>query len=231
MKSKYVTMALVCLVLILGLVACERPASTAPKSAATATTEGSFPVPGQTDDVMGQLESFATQTAIALQGGPVATAAAPSPIAAADQPAATAQATPEATAAAAAESPAAPAAAVVTAVIPTPGRPATWTLQKGEHPYCLARRYDVNPAEMLRLSGLGGETVFTPGTVFKIPKSGDFPGARALRSHPTTYTVTGGDTIYSVACLFGDVDPSGIIAANGLTEPYKLAAGTTIQIP
>jgi LysM repeat protein len=109
--------------------------------------------------------------------------------------------------------------------------PDKWTLQKGEHPYCIARRFDVNPLEMLRLSGLAGESVFNPGTVLKIPRSGDFPGARALRSHPTTYTVQSGDTIYSVACLFGDVDPFAIAAANGLKEPYKLSAGSSIQIP
>jgi hypothetical protein len=34
-----------------------------------------------------------------------------------------------------------------------------------------------------------------------------------------------------VACRYGDVDPMGIAAANGLSSPYTLTPGTTIQIP
>src|SRR5512141_2928977 len=56
--------------------ACVRPASTPPKSANTPASTGAFPVPGSTEDVMSELESLATQTAIALQGGaPAATSA------------------------------------------------------------------------------------------------------------------------------------------------------------
>ena len=44
--------------LILGLAACERPASTPPsEEAATPTEVGDFPIPGVTDDVMSQLEN------------------------------------------------------------------------------------------------------------------------------------------------------------------------------
>lgn len=37
----------------------------------------------------------------------------------------------------------------------TPGaRPSTYILEKGEWPYCIARRFNVNPDELLALSGL-----------------------------------------------------------------------------
>jgi hypothetical protein len=66
----------------------------------------------------------------------------------------------------------------------------------------------------------------------RIPQSGNpFPGNRSLFPHPTSYTVRPGDTVYSVACIFGDVQPDGIVAVNGLTKPYKLTAGSTINIP
>ena len=54
---------------------------------------------------------------------------------------------------------------------------------------------------------------------------------RSLLDHPTQYTVVSGDTIYTVACAFGDVDPNAIIFANNLSEPYDLTPGQTIHIP
>ncbi len=114
----------------------------------------------------------------------------------------------------------------------TPGLPATYTLQKGEFPFCIARRFDVNPSEMLQLSGLPVAQTYPPGTVLKIPQKGSpFPGNRTLKAHPTTYTVQSGDTIFSIACLFGDVDPMSIAFVNNLSKPYTLTAGETINIP
>lgn len=114
----------------------------------------------------------------------------------------------------------------------TPGLPATYTLQKGEFPFCIARRFDVNPTEMLQLSGLPVAQTYPQGTVLRIPQKGSqFPGNRTLRAHPTTYTVQTGDTIYSIACLFGDVDPAAIAFVNNLTKPYQLTPGQTISIP
>lgn len=121
---------------------------------------------------------------------------------------------------------------------PTPtlvvGRPTTYTLQSGEHPYCIARRFNVNPDELLALSGLTREQAYSlaAGTVLKIPQSGSFPGERALRPHPTTYTVTSAnETFYSIACLFGDVDPARIAQENNLALGSPLTIGQSIKIP
>ncbi len=70
-----------------------------------------------------------------------------------------------------------------------------------------------------------------PGTSITIPQTGEWPGERALKTHPTNYTVTTGETIYSIGCEFGDVDPNIIIAANALVSPYTLTAGQVIYIP
>jgi LysM repeat protein len=120
---------------------------------------------------------------------------------------------------------------IVTVATVTPGRPAAYTLQQGEHPYCLARRFNVNPQDLLSLNGLQENQVLQPGTQLKIPQTGSFPGTRALHSHPSQYTVTANDTIYRIACYYGDVDPSQIAAANGLTPPYALAPGRVLNIP
>lgn len=110
--------------------------------------------------------------------------------------------------------------------------PKTWSLKTGEFPYCIARRFDVDPAELIQLSGLSGYSTYYAGMILEIPQSGDeFPVETSLLSHPATYTVQSGDNIYSIACKFGDVDPFAIAATNGLETLYKLEPGQVLQIP
>jgi LysM repeat protein len=119
-----------------------------------------------------------------------------------------------------------------TTPVPAGVRPATYTLQNGEFPYCIARRFNVDPDALLRASGLTSPDVYYPGLVLTIPQSGAFPGARMLANHPATYTVaSSGETIYSIACKFGDVDPASIAAANSIAASAKLTSGQQLQIP
>jgi LysM repeat protein len=124
-------------------------------------------------------------------------------------------------------------AAAIVAPTATPGIPTSYTLKKGEFPYCIARRYNVNPSELLRINNLTSTSVLRAGMTLQIPQTGNpFPGNRSLRAHPTTYIVASGDTIYSIACLFGDVDPEAIAYVNNITSPNKqLTPGQTINIP
>jgi len=114
----------------------------------------------------------------------------------------------------------------------TPGRPATYTIQQGEFPFCIARRFNVDAGTLLTVNGLNLNSHPVAGTVLTIPQTGTWSsGPRALQSHPTTYTVNAGDSIYSIACIFGDVDPNAIIYANALQSPYTLTAGQVLNIP
>ncbi|HTX92743.1 MAG TPA: LysM peptidoglycan-binding domain-containing protein [Anaerolineales bacterium] len=115
----------------------------------------------------------------------------------------------------------------------TPGRPATYTLQEGEFPYCIARRFNVNQQELLSINNLPDTPpLLQPGFVLKIPQTGNpFVGTRALHPHPTTYSVAVNDTIYAIACYFGDVDPTSIAAANGLSLSSPLTVGRVLNIP
>ncbi len=116
--------------------------------------------------------------------------------------------------------------------MPVGSRPASYTLQSGEFPFCIARRFDVDPDQLLSSSGLSDGVVYPAGTALRIPQSGHFPGARALRNHPATYTVAASDeTIYGVACLFGDVDPAAIAQANNLSPSAALTVGQQLSIP
>lgn len=114
----------------------------------------------------------------------------------------------------------------------TTERPESYTVHKGEFPYCLARRFNVNAGDLLSINGLAANTQVSEGTTLSIPQNSEWnAGERALKPHPTSYTVGVGDTIYTIACEFGDVDPNAIIAANGLTDPYTLTSGTELSIP
>jgi len=127
--------------------------------------------------------------------------------------------------------------------IPTPGgptitpvppgvRPATYTLQSGEFPYCIARRFNVDPDQLLSMSGLSSPDVYYAGLKLTIPQSGAFPGDRALAAHPTTYTVlSANETLYSIACKYGDVDPASIASVNGIAISASLTAGQQVKIP
>ena len=111
--------------------------------------------------------------------------------------------------------------------------PATYTLQKGEYPYCIARRLNVDANELLTLNGLANGQAFFAGTVLDIPQTGNpFRGNRTLRTHPTTYTVSAsGETIYTIACAFGDLDPMLIAQANDISANSSLLVGQQLTIP
>lgn len=203
-----------------GLGACTRSAS---GSIPPTPTVGVFPTSVPT----GVANAAATQTAVAVMppqtggggGAPALSAtpkpAKPTPQTKPPQPQPTATPKPQPTPR-----------PVVTSV------PTKYVLHKGEFPYCIARRFNVNPDALLNANGLVRGQYVYPGTALTIPQgAGPFPYQRALRPHPTTYTVQAGDTFYSIACLFGDVWPEAIAAANGMSVNATLTPGQTLKIP
>jgi LysM repeat protein len=223
-SSSIVTFSLVAILL---LTACE--ASAGPDPFTTPTVNN--PLLLNTATGMPLVSQYGTQTALAAGGLPSST-----PDLTQTTPAATATNTPglftQVPPTGVATNTGAPGITpVVTVATVTPGRPATYTLQAGEHPYCLARRFNVDPQALLDLNNLQEGDVLQPGLQLKIPQSGSYPGTRALHTHPAQYTVTSQDTIYRIACYYGDVDPSQIAAANSLTPPYTLTPGRILNIP
>jgi LysM repeat protein len=199
------------------LAACERSASNSPL--ATLTIESSNPASVPTG--ISLVEAWGTSTAIYQQTAEGLLTASPTsetPEPAVPPSDATATPTTETT-------------LVVVVPTVTPGRPATYTLQPREFPYCIARRYNVDPDALLALNGLNEGEILQPGLELRIPQTGSFSGTRALHPHPTTYTVAVDDTIYSVACYFGDLDPTSIAAANGLSLSSPLSTGQVLTIP
>jgi len=230
MSKKLLMVVFVGLLAVTLLAACERPASIAPDATPTGDNIP-FPVAQPTTS----LGVLATQTAVAKNpaatqapgttnptAGTKPTGAAPQPtVAGATQvpPVPVATATPK------------PQVVVPTA---TPGRPATYTIQQGDHFLCLARRFNLSPEEFLSLNGLSMNSQAVVGATVKIPQGGSWPssfGARALKAHPDTYTVLAGDTINKIACGYGDADPNAIAVANSLAAPFNLTAGQALTIP
>jgi hypothetical protein len=110
--------------------------------------------------------------------------------------------------------------------------PDVYFLHQGEFPFCLARRFDIDPGQLMCVNGFCDRQVFYPGQGVIIPENPlPFPGRRALHLHPATYMVCPGDTIYKIACFFGDVDPIYLAQFNGMTPPYRLHAGQILNIP
>jgi hypothetical protein len=111
-------------------------------------------------------------------------------------------------------------------------QPEVYYLHRGEFPWCLARRFDVNPRQLMRVNGFYYGQIFYPGQAIFFPLNPQpFPGNRALRPHPSTYWVGYRETIYSIACYYGDVDPIYLAEVNGIAPPYRLTPGQVLQVP
>jgi len=213
------------------LSSCNQAYSTPPVATLTPMDSNSFfstPI-AEEPSSMTDVENFTTQTALAGQPGADVATATPDVLAGVATVTATPiiELNPTATQAVSASVP-------TSTSVPSGSRPSTYVLKKGEFPYCIARRFNVDPDVLLSLSGLSSAQAnsLSAGTVLTIPQSGSFPGNRALASHPTTYTVSSSDeTIYGVACLFGDIDPSAIAQANNLSVDANLTSGQSLSIP
>jgi LysM repeat protein len=222
--------------------ACTQSLSTAPAATPTLLPPDLFVSPIATGgNPMDMIQEFAKQTSVAQTtvangGTPLAT---PQPVGTIITAQAGTTVTPPTVAA-----PSTPTNAVLGTPVPAstsapnatsvpPGvRPPTYTLQNGEFPFCIARRFNVDPDALLSASGLTSPDLYYPGLTLTVPQSGAFPGSRMLASHPTTYSVIASDeTVYSVACKFGDVDPASIASANSISVSAKLTAWQKLQIP
>ncbi len=111
-----------------------------------------------------------------------------------------------------------------------------YQLQPGETPKCIARRADVDWLKLYSMNNISfeNEKDIQPGTILIIPQNSvwsDKHGPRASADHPTDYTVQAGDTLNSIACIYGDISPEDIALANGLTDPSQVFAGQVLKIP
>ena len=192
------------IVVIVGLLAILLSGCKLPASTApeTPTTEGrTTPIVIQTDTELSETETAPVSANTATLEGEIA--------------APTSTATPE-----------------PTIQVPTVTVPAQYTLREGEFPYCIARRFDISIEDLLNTNNLAVDELVSPGTTLLIPQDSSWEGDGRVRNpHPTTHTVAADETVYSIACFYGDVSPEAIIAVNQLEEPYDLTPGESLYIP
>jgi LysM repeat protein len=217
---------------------CKWQYSTPPAATNTPLSQNFFTTPIAQTPSMSDVELFGTGTALALIGSPVPGAASITPAGVTPQ-VATNTPTPAVAlpTTAAGITPTATIAVVgpTATLIPSGSKPASYTLQGGEFPYCIARRFNVDPDELLAASGLTSAQAdsLSAGTVLKIPQTGNpFPGNRMWHNHPDTYTVDfSSETISSIACYYGDIDPALLAQTNGLSVGSSLTPGQRLTIP
>ncbi len=228
MKAYSKILVLVAVVLILALTACSRSASQSPAALPSATPQVDFPF--ETQD---PVSAAATQTAMASQPLPAQPTDTPQVIIATNTPETAAQ--PAEAAATATTAPAAGETVNTPAPTVAVERPQTYTLKQGEWPICIARRYNLDLDSFFKLNGINMNSKPAAGTTLKIPATGNWStasyGVLALKTHPVKHTVVAGQTVYSIACMYGDVAPESILAANGLASASDIKAGMTINIP
>lgn len=223
------------MLVVLIAAACNQPYSQQPSVTNTpinATSLFATPI-GQTPDItMSDVANFGTSTSLALSGTPQAVATQTISVGTQDLSATVTPTSLVSTNPVVTSTATLAVGGTLPTSAPVGSRPATYTLQKGEFPYCIARRFDVDPDALLSLNSLSSGNIYYPNLTLKIPQSGNFPGTRALRNHPATYTVPSAtDTIYGIACLFGDVDPAAIAQANNIAVGAALTSGQQLSIP
>lgn len=113
----------------------------------------------------------------------------------------------------------------------------TYTMQPGDFLICIGRRFNVSLQQLMAQNGISAPDELGVGDTVLLPRNPspwsltDGYGAQRLILHPTTYITKDGDTLFSIACSFGDVLPEEIAKQNQLVLGEPLPVGLSILIP
>lgn len=114
---------------------------------------------------------------------------------------------------------------------PTSGLPNTYTVQRGDWFYAIARKFGVTVAALQSANPNVDPTAIYPGQVLNIPGGGG-SGTEPTPATRTgqTYTVQVGDTLYSIAVRFNKTVYE-LQIANQLPNAGAIYVGQTLVIP
>lgn len=117
-----------------------------------------------------------------------------------------------------------------TAVPPPTNLPSTYTVQRGDWFYAIARKFGVSVAALQAANrGVNPNFVY-PGQVLNIPGGSSPDGNPPPVTGGSTYTVQRGDTLFSIAVRVGRT-VYALQIANRLANPNFIYPGQTLVIP
>ena len=112
---------------------------------------------------------------------------------------------------------------------PPATNPSTYTVQRGDWIYALARRFGVSVAALLAANPGINPNVLYPGQVLNIPSGSAAPVDPPAPSG-NTYTVQPGDTLFTIAVRF-KTTTMALQIANKLANPNFISPGQVLTIP
>ena len=112
---------------------------------------------------------------------------------------------------------------------PPTGNPSTYTVQRGDWIYALARRFGVSVAALLAANPGVNPNLLYPGQVLNVP-SGTTPPNDPPAPSGNTYTVQPGDTLFTIAVRF-KTTTMALQIANKLANPNFISPGQVLTIP
>jgi LysM repeat protein len=127
---------------------------------------------------------------------------------------------------------------ILTAATPAAAAPAgTVTVRLGDTLAAIAARTHTTVAALAVANGIANPNRIVAGTVLRIPgtgapstgASGPGPGANAAGA-PQTVVVRVGDTLSAIAART-HTTVRALVAANGITNPNRIIAGTVLRLP
>jgi len=223
-------LAVMCVLVVgLSLAACTRQASTQP----VPTNPPAQSTTGAEDPTMAAVRLTAavrateavaeTETAQPAEGTPQET---PQPV---DLTAQAGVATPEATEVAPADT-VTPEAPVATATTAAAACPNPYIVQQGDWIYKIARTCQVDPKALLAANAGINPNFLTPGQKLNIPGAAGGTTQGASQACTGTYTVVGGDTLYSIAYRCG-LTTEQLATANNISYPFVIHIGDVLKFP
>jgi LysM repeat protein len=113
----------------------------------------------------------------------------------------------------------------------TPADATSYTVRPGDTLWVLARRFDVSAQALARRNGIGNARRLRVGSVLEIPSpSPSTADAPARDLGPNVHVVRPGDSLYSLARLYG-VRVGELRAMNAIEDPRRLQLGQRLRLP
>ena len=97
----------------------------------------------------------------------------------------------------------------------------TYVIQSGDTLSGIAARFGTTVSALAALNNISDPDKIYAGATLRVPETG---------SGTKTYTIRPGDTLSGIAVKFGTT-VNTLAALNGITDPDRIYAGTTIKIP